>query len=165
MDDLLSDDDTIEVEEKDTLLYHVVLPRVLPQKPSEKLREVELEMVQQMINAANECNDRHDIFIPAKTIALLRNVKTFHVKCKSADLLPKIQQLRPGDSFAVFIRSQQCLFMIHVPHDEPNIVQNVIVAAFPGVGSMDPNEIYLHNSDIEVIFFLYFLTNFLNVKH
>lgn len=59
-----------------------------------------------------------------------------------------------GDTFAMFIRRQNCAIMIHVPangliniNDEP---ENVIVATFPG--SLHPRDIKEHLNDIEVNF-------------
>lgn len=65
-----------------------------------------------------------------------------------------------GDTFAMFIRHQNCAIMIHVPAnelintaDEP---ENVIVATFPG--SLHPRDIYENenSSDLEVIYHLSF---------
>lgn len=57
-----------------------------------------------------------------------------------------------GDTFAMYVRRQNCAVMIHVPANEMVSVdetKNVIVSTFPG--NLHPREIYQHSGDIEVI--------------
>lgn len=56
-----------------------------------------------------------------------------------------------GDTFAMYVRRQNCAVMIHVPANEMVSVdetKNVIVSTFPG--NLHPREIYRHIGDIEV---------------
>ncbi|XP_055301272.1 uncharacterized protein LOC129567922 [Sitodiplosis mosellana] len=140
-DDDLDSDPNLE---EDSLIHHVVLPRVLPNKTSENLHETELELIDQFVKIAKDFKE----WIPPKTLELLLALQSYHHGCKPLTVWMDINKLGPGDNFAMFIRRQHCAIMIHVPPDEiPNDVQNVIVAAFPG--RLHSSEIYHRESDIE----------------
>lgn len=155
-DELMSDDEmdidaNPNLEEEYTLLHHVILPRVLPQNTSENLRQMEVEIIEYMQEIARKWTEAD--LVPQKTVELLKTLKRFHDEYKAQDISMAINKLGPNDNFAMFIHSQHCAIMIHVPPTErPNNVQNVIVATFPG--NLDSSDIYRHESDIEVIFLI-----------
>lgn len=132
-----------ELEKDDTLMHHIVLPRVLPKKISNYCIESGLmhEMVKNVKSLAE--------FIPAKTIDLFLKLQTFYDKCTPEDISMTINKLGPGETFPIFMREQGYGITIHVPPNERvNNVKHVIVATFPG--NLDPSEIYRHDGDIEV---------------
>lgn len=134
-------------EKEDNALTHIVLPRVLPQKVSDNLHTIELDLMSQMTNVIIELNE----WIPLKTVEMFQNSQRIYANCTPDVISNAINRLGPGDTIAIFVRFQRCALMIHVPQNEAtNDVQNVIVATFPG--SLHSNEIYDHTSDIEVIF-------------
>lgn len=153
-------DSNPKLEDEDLLMHHVVLPRVLPQETSEKLPLVELEIMNQMIKITQLWTHR----LPEKTIKLLASLTRFRIECTPETVLAAINELSPGDSFAMCVRSQNFGILIQVPpqNEEPlneveNDIQNVIVAIFPG--NLDSSQIYKYNSGIEVILF------FLNIPN
>ena len=134
----------IEQEEDDMLLNHVLLPRVLTQNTPDELHNTESHIIYQMIGIADNWSTK---WLPRKTVELLRMLKEFHIGCTPDTISENINNLRPGDTFAMFIRAQHCAILIHVPDDEIN-ADDVIVAVFPG--SLDPSKIYSRDSGIEV---------------
>lgn len=159
MSDSASDDDEFDLEQpklekEDALMYHVVLPRVLPDKSSEFLHETESNMINYMVKNALAW----ERYMPPETLKMLRKLRSLHYTCKLETVRSDINNLKPGESFAIFVRAQHCGMMIHVPPNEMiGNVQNVIVSTFPG--RLDAKEIYSHDSDIEVIHFLFVAIN------
>lgn len=163
MDELMDEDDldldtNPNLEDEDTLMYHLVLPRELPQSTAPNLWLREYEMVERMSDLSREWRE----WLPNQTIQLLTTLKRFHKDRTPEDICKKIIELRPGDNFAIFVRSQHCALVINVPADETaNNVQNVIVSAFPGC--LESKEVYSHSSDIEVM--TVFIVSFLNLRN
>lgn len=126
-------------------LYHVVLPRHLPAvKPK---YSQQMALVAEMMKTITSLKQ----FIPSKTIKLFETFDNIHSKGTSADvsdIRDAIRSLKAGDTFAMFVRRQNCALMIH-KRFENNECNNVVVATFPG--DLPSNEIYKHASDIEVI--------------
>lgn len=93
--------------------------------------------------------------IPGKTVKLLDMLANFQNNCTPQTVSTAINELIPGDTFAICVRSQNFGLMIHVPQTEElnDGIQNVIVAEFPG--NLNSKKIYNHSSGIEVR--LYFL--------
>lgn len=153
MSDSASDNDEFDLEhpkheKEDALMYHVVLPRVLPSKSSDFLHETESDLIDNMVKIA----EKWTRFFPRETLQMLRKLRNFHDECLWEIVKHDINHLKPSESFAIFVRAQHCGIMIHVPKDEiVGDVQNVIVSTFPG--RLDAKEIYSHESDIEVIAF------------
>lgn len=137
-----SDTELDEIEDC-TLMHHIVLPRVLPKKMTEFATE--LEIMRKMVGNVRSLAEH----IPNKTVDLFFKLQSVYYNCIPRAISNVINNLAPGDTFAMFVRHQGCAIMIHVPSNERvNNVQNVIVATFPG--SLDPSEIYRHDSGIEV---------------
>lgn len=148
MDD---DDDDVPMElsiahNEDELLEHIILPRILPQEKSSKLYKTELELMKKMVENVENMAD----IIPSKTGELFQRMQRVHMICEKGNVSQEINALRPGDTFAMFVRLQHTAIMIHVPsNEEINDVKNVIVSTIP---TLHPGEIYKHDSDFEVIF-------------
>lgn len=147
MDVDMNTDMRSSLEEQDSLMHHIILPRVLPQSKSPYLYETEFVLLKQMVESVEILKE----WIPLETVKLFRCLKTIHPKGTPQTVSTAINNLGPGDTFAMIVRFQHCGIMIHVPLTEKaGNIQNVIVATFP---NLHPNEIYAHESDIEVIFF------------
>lgn len=139
-------------QKQDMLLTHVILPRYLPQELSRYIDQTDLQLLhgfaENVVNLSGT--------VPAQTVKLFKSFRKIHDRIElSADTIAsEIRSLRPGDSFAVFVRRQRWMFMIHAPVNDANAAnsqpQEVIVASFPG--NVRPSEIYKHDSDIEVNF-------------
>ncbi|XP_055325640.1 uncharacterized protein LOC129579505 [Sitodiplosis mosellana] len=128
--------------ENDALMDHVLLPRVLPQKTPENLLSTELKIISEMIRIADNWATK---WLPQKTAELLQMLQSFHIECTPHIVWESINNLHSGDNFAMFVRTQLCGIMIHVPPDESS--DDVIVATFPG--SLDSTEIYSRDSGIQ----------------
>lgn len=138
-------------QKQDMLLRHVILPRFLPQEKSNYFHQTEIQLMHEMVE--NVCNFSGKI--PMQTIKLFLNFWKIHNESipNQSTVSTKINELLPGDSFAMFVRRQNCMFTIHAPpnqgkksvNTEP---QEVIIATFPG--NIHPDEFYKHESDIEV---------------
>lgn len=133
-------------EIRDNLLNHIILPRVLPQDKPERFIELKLmtHMIENVEDLAN-C-------LPEKTVELFRRLKRVHHECSPIVISEEIKSLRPGDTFAMFVRRQNTVFMIYMlPNEDINnrSAQNVILSTFPA--TLHPNQIYATESDIKVI--------------
>lgn len=142
-------------DEKDLenhLLNHVFLPRFLPQTKHNESYEHELVLIQRMV----ELIDVQDEWIPTATIEMLRNLKNIQEECLPEHIFEQINALTPGKTFAMFVMSQNCMFVIHMPSNdarkEPNETTTVIVATFPG--NFDPKIINTTIGDYEVSEFI-----------
>lgn len=143
-----------ELEMQDLLMHHIVLPRILPQQKSPHLNQTEHDLMKDMVETVKNLSS----WIPSKTVEMFNRLYKVHTECTSENVSTQINELEPGDTFAMFVRFQRCAIMIHVPPEERvNNVQHVIVATIPG--SLHPSEIYEHESDIEVIILFQFIKN------
>lgn len=137
-------------QKQDMLLQHVILPRLLPQEKSRHLHQTELQLLQNMAENIVDLREK----IPFETVELFANFWDIHNESipNESKVNAKVNALRPGKSFAMFVRRQNCMFVIHAPPNgnasstEPP--KEVIVATFPG--NLHPDEVYQHDSDIEV---------------
>lgn len=128
------------------VMNHILLPRKLPQEQYDSC-DTDLALMNQIV----EIVQKLDSHLPAKTVKLLKKVRQIYLKCTPTAVSKAIKTLGPGDTFAMFLRSQDCAIMFHVPKDEIiDNVQNVIIATTPR--SLDPSAIYDNaGSGIEVI--------------
>lgn len=134
----------------ESLLYHVLLPRYLPQEKPKNFHGIELQLLTQMVDNVVDLSE----FIPSKTVGLLKSLKKIQFDCNAEVVAAEVNALRPGDTFAMFVRRQNCGFMIYALPEERIDAEHptdVIVATFPG--NLHPNEVYNHASDIEVTVF------------
>lgn len=135
----------------DMLLHHVILPRFLPQEKSKYFHQTELQLMHQMVENVINLVDE----IPLPTVKLFRSFWAIHNEPipNQTTISTEINALRPGHSFGMFVRRQNCMFVIHAPpnHDEKaanTAPAEVIVATFPG--NLHPDEVYKYDSDVEV---------------
>lgn len=144
----MADDIASILDAQNVLLDHVLLPRVLPQK---KVRFIdEQAIVIQFIENVENISE----WLPVKTVKMMERLKRATLECTRSVVSEIINELESGDSFSMFIRRQNSTIMFYVPPTEENSVdeiENVIVATF--MGNLHPNEIFKHESDIEVNFF------------
>lgn len=121
-------------------MNHVVLPRVLPQEKSVDLHGDEISLMSIMV----ENVERMAKYLPRNTVGMFQRLKRVHQTRTGECIAGEINALKPGETFAMFIRRQNCAFMVHKTAKE----SEVIVATFPG--NLHPREVYEHQSDIEV---------------
>lgn len=137
--------ETISQETNDILMNHVILPRFLPQEKPKFAHEKIL------IAEFLKCIENTSEHLPLKTIEMFDRLKQVNEEYTRDIVTEKIIELRPGDTFAMFVRRQNYTIMFHVPADsclDNEDPDDVIVATFPGY--LHPKEIYNCDSDIEV---------------
>lgn len=134
--------DTAEIN-KENLLNHIILPRYILQERLPDHESEELELLKRMAEEVEKLNDH----IPANTLKMIRSLAKVHSNPtpNANTIKEEINGLQPGETFAMFVRRQNCAIIIHMP---PNDSNNVIVATF--IGKVHPKEIYEHSSDLEV---------------
>lgn len=143
------DEESIKrVRFQENLLNHIVLPRVLPQEKSKDLEQEELALLSNVKNAVQDCQE----WLPATTVQLFESFERVHKTCTPESIANEIKELKPGHTFAMFVRRQNCGFFIYMPEDgnseESSDMKTVVVATFPG--NFHPKEIYEHSSDLQV---------------
>ena len=144
-----SDKNPTPQQKQDMLLRHVILPRLLPQEKSSYFHQTELQLIHEMIQNVVNLYPK----IPFQTAKLFLSFFQIHKELvpNESTISKEINELKPGHSFAMFVRRQNCMFVIHAPPNQPTNTapQEVFVATFPG--NLHPDEVYQHDSDIEVI--------------
>lgn len=138
----------MELNERKTMfMNHILLPRKLPHENYESY-DTDLDLMNRMVENVQSLSEH----LPAKTVRLLEKLRQIYLNCTPQAVSQAINMLSPGDTFAMFLRSQDCAIMFHVPKDENvNNVQNAIIAIMPG--SLEPSKVYeCIESDIKVIF-------------
>lgn len=152
----------------ENLLNHIVLPRYLPQKRSPNFANEELKLLKRMVNNIKDLLE----YIPLNTLEMIQSLDEIHSKPHANTIRNKMIHLKPGQTFAMFIRSQNCVLMIHMlpngPADSdsvPNVSsdsENIIIATFPG--KLHPKEVYSNPSDLEVRLYHYYLFSIEEIK-
>lgn len=138
----------VDFNSMESLFNHVLLPRVLPH---EKQRlSIEMKLMTIMVENVKSLAK----YLPPKTVTLFKNLQKVHSECTPKVISECINKLRLGDTFAMFVRRHNTLFMIYAPLEENDgdsdgDFEDVIVATFPG--NLHPKEIYVNDSDIAVI--------------
>lgn len=129
----------------ENLLNHVVLPRILPEGYLKDHEDQELSLLSNMVHTV----ERNSEWIPSATVRLCQRLKRAHMSRTPETISNEISQLRPGETFAMFVRRQNTGLMIHMPSEQvSNAEKTVTVVTFPG--NLHPKEIYDHTSDLEV---------------
>lgn len=134
-------DEDVEIDEHEFHLNHVILPRFLePQKPG---YGNQLKLMNKMLQCVFDTP-----IIPPPTMDLFKQFHRLHVDTTTDNfnnvLKEQIKTLLTDETFAMFVRRQNCTLMIHKQRD------STIVATFRG--DMKSSEVYYHESDIEVNF-------------
>lgn len=130
---------------EDILLQHVILSRCLPQEESDFIENGKT-LMNRMIENVEALSD----WIPSKTVDMFKRLKRISVECSKSAVAEEIAGLQPGDTFAMFIRRQHCVIMVHMLSKSNPLMPCTIVAIFPS--TLHPREIYSHDGDIEVCF-------------
>lgn len=132
--------------EYESLLDHVILPRVLPKIYPYDHEQQEETLLSLLVETVAKSSNS----IPSATVRFFQRLKRTHDTRTPESITKEINDLMPGDTFAMFIRRQNTAFMIHMPkeQDNANQINSVTVATF--AGNFHPMEIYKHQSDLSV---------------
>lgn len=98
------------------LLQNVVLPRVLTKKVLEDQDQQELLMVKMMTDAVRNSYE----WIPDKTVEIFKRFELIQHDRTEETISEQINNLLPGETFAILLREQQTVFMIHMPANDTN---------------------------------------------
>lgn len=128
----------------ENILHHIVLPRYLPQERSPNFATEELELLKRMVKNVENLSD----VVPINTLQMMRSLEDFHQKPYPKTIKYNINKLQPGETFAMFVRAQNCALMIHMLPEAAADSENIVIATFPG--KLHPKEVYANPSDLEV---------------
>lgn len=128
----------------ENILNHIILPRNFPQERSPNFVTEELELLKRMLKNVESLSED----IPMNTLQMMQTLADFHLKTCPKTIKRNINNLQPGETFAMFVRSQNCALMIHMLPEAPADSENIVVATFPG--KVHPKEVYDNPSDLEV---------------
>lgn len=128
------------------LLYHIILPRTLPDAKSENHEKRDLNFLSLMSETIQNLSEK----IPSPTVRMFASLNRIYDNRTKETISQEINELKPGEIFAMFVRRQNCGLMIYMPPIDENGCQstNVIVSTFPG--NLHPVEIYKYPSDLQV---------------
>lgn len=143
------DEEPTAQEKHELLLNHVVLQRFLPLTKSQHTHNEDLALMSYMIDNVVQ-NEFLLKKVPENTVKMLRGLNVLHKTLTPEVVSGQISTLKPGETFAMFVRRQNCALMIHMPVIESD---RVIVATFPG--NLHPKYVFSKNCDIQV--YCYFL--------
>lgn len=125
--------------EYEYLIHQVVFGKEPPKTSVENERKLLREFIATIVEF-----QRH---IPPQTLRLMQQFQKTLLEPNTEDVCQRINALVPGDTFAMLIRAQDTVFIIHMP-DDKDIFENVHVATFPA--SFPANVIYGSCGDLKV---------------
>lgn len=144
------EDDAVDVQLEHQILHenlfrHIILPRsVLPRRTPNFLTD-ELELLRRMAETVAQFGG----YLPASTLKMMRSLAKVHSNLTANAIMEEINGLHPGETFAMFVRYQNCAIIIHMLANVPDDGNNIVVATFPS--KVHPEEIYRNPSDLEVM--------------
>lgn len=136
----------------ESLLNHIVLPRFIPNDANDDLHLQEKTFLIQMLRAVHSLSE----WLPTRTVKMFESFVNVHQQRTPEAVSEEINKLKPGNTFAMYVRCQNTVFMCHMPTNgsidaEPNETTPVIVTTFPG--RIGVKNVYNHPLDMEVRFF------------
>lgn len=130
----------------ESLLNHIILPRSLPKELPENAINEEKFLISRMHEAVVSCAG----WIPERIVRNFQRFKRAHSDLTGKTVSRQIDALEPGDTFAVLVKRQQCVFMVHMPlcEEDAHGIKMVQIGTFPSVASS--KEIYKCSGDLQV---------------
>lgn len=133
----------------ENVLNHVLLPRFIPPDANLDYDQQEANILIRMNEAARSLAD----YLPSGTVAMFASFVNVQQMHSVKTIRDGVNSLLPGHTFAMYVRSQNTVFMCHMPVNAstdaaPNETTPVIVATFPG--RIGVKHVYSHPSDLVV---------------
>lgn len=131
----------------EVLLHHVILPRVLSTVlEKNNIEEQELMLVADLTASIEQCAK----YLPPSIIMFFRKFKQLHNNRDAKLVSQQINELQPGETFAMLLKKQHTVFMIHMPKEKSGIAN---IATFPS--RCDAKQVYDYlssdlNMDLQV---------------
>lgn len=129
---------------QENLFRHIILPRFLLPYRTPNFPLEELELLQRFAENVEQLADH----VPPNTLKMIRSLAKVHLNLRPSAIKEEINGLQPGETFAMFVRFQNCAIIIHMLPNAPSDSNNIIVATF--LGKVHPDEVYKNPSDLEV---------------
>lgn len=163
---------TEHTQSQENLLNHILLPRFISAAASIEAFGQEITLLSRLCETVRSSSQ----WMPASTVRLLASFERIHQSNESeATIHDELNKLGPGETFAMFVRRRNTVFMCHMPAlpakrhgvDEST---PLIVATFDG--QVEAKEIYASPMDLMVgsegilpcfNHFLYFFLDFLRL--
>lgn len=130
----------------ESVLNHVILPRTLPKELPENAANEENVLISRMTEAVVSCAG----WIPERIVRNFQRFKRTHSDLTAKTVSRQIDALEPGDTFAVLVKQQKCVFLVHMPLSEEDAygTKMVQIGTFPSAASS--KEIYKCSGDLQV---------------
>lgn len=131
------------------LLNHVVLPRFIPNTANVDLQLQESNLLIRVSESVKSLSK----WLPSNTVRMFKSFELVQQMRTPDVITDEINKLQPGETFAMYVRCQNTVFMCHMPahqsnDSKPNETTSVIVGTFPG--RIAVKHIYSHQTDLEV---------------
>ncbi|XP_031624364.1 uncharacterized protein LOC116341417 [Contarinia nasturtii] len=130
------------------LLNHVILPRFLPQMRRFSTYQHGFELLSRM----TEVISANEKYIPASIIQTFWNMYSNHIISIPLTVCDNINALKSNDTFAMYVKGQDCMFTVHMPPIEADQIPDestpVIVATFQY--NFHPSDINETFNDFEI---------------
>lgn len=131
----------------ENLLNHVLLPRFIPNTANINFHLQESNLLIRMSESVKNLSK----WLPSSTVRMIKSFELVQQMRTPDVITDKINKLKPGETFAMYVRCQNTVFMCHMPahqSNDSNEITPVIVATFPG--RIGVKQIYSHAMDLEV---------------
>lgn len=136
-----------------SMVTHVVLPRSLPNYLNHEMFDKQeislLELMCDVLDALTNAN-----ILNNQTTKMIKSLHNIRTSLAPEIIVQEINRLKSGDTMAIYVKNQNCCFMVHMPIQnvpENTGKKNVIVSSF--TVSLSSNVIYKNESSaIQVIF-------------
>lgn len=133
-------------------LTHILLPRHIPDSVIQDAGEQETTLLIRMSETVRLAK-----WLPPNTVQMFETFEKIHFMAAPEVIEEAINELRPGHTFAMFVRGQNTVFLCHMPSDAsdevnggtPDTETPIIVATFPGSVSMQ--RFYKESAELKVI--------------
>lgn len=135
---------------EESVLNHVVLPRFIPSNASIDQIAQDESLLMQMC----EIFRKNAQWMPLKTNRMLHTfANVYQANDDAQTIYNELNSLKPGDTFAMYVRRQNAVFLCYMLENVPNPNEldettPIVVATFPAQVSL--KEVYAHPLDMEV---------------
>lgn len=138
-----------------TMITHCLWPRVLPYYQHFEFEKYEISMCELMCDVLDALSNRN--IISDSTVKMVKSLHNIQSSMAPDIILREINELKCGEMTAMYVKNQNCCFMVHMPDvedmQEDAEKKDVIVSSFPV--SLGSSVISQHDSNgIQVIFLI-----------
>lgn len=131
----------------ENLLNHILLPRFISANAQKELFGQEISLLSRLCETVTAASK----WLPTSTVDLIKSFERVHQSNESEETIyDELNKLKPGQTFAMFVRQRNTVFMCHMPtirgkRMAADKLQSVNIATFEG--QIDPKDIYSNPMD------------------